>query len=93
MSDPEMDYAQWQRDNDPFPPRRWENEIPFEGEPVPDDMGNEAAESVPGGVGNEAADTYADLRDSGLDRDFAAAMVDASYMTFPEWYQHHGVAA
>jgi hypothetical protein len=77
VSDPEARVSQWERDHDPEPPRDWAGAIPFDGKPVP------------GGVGNEAADVYADLRDSGLDRDFAAAMVDASYMTFAEWRTHH----
>ena len=34
MSDPEARASQWQRDNDPEPPRQWEG-IPFQGESVP----------------------------------------------------------
>lgn len=76
MSDPEATLSQRERAYDDDP-RDWRGQVPWQGEPVP------------GNVGNEAADMYADLRADGLDRNVAAAMVDATFMTFAEWRTHH----
>lgn len=53
----------------------------------PRDWGNTIpflAEAVPGDV-----DEYRRMIDAGVDRDLAAAMMDASFMTFAEWRTHH----